>query len=552
MWAIRILSGTQAGHVFPMKPGGYRVGRGPTCEIKINSTSVSKEHAKVLVTDDGKVIVTDLNSRNGTFVNGVKVQNQRLNLGDKIGLHDILLDLVQVPDNVKVNSFQSGRGAMTAAQGQAQNAAMPSWAGNAALRMQQQNEAMMQAQAQFHQQQPQMGMAEPPPAPSMNSLGDRAKEYIDVVAMPGVYKLVQSMPFRFAIVLFVMIYVLAVTSLSIIPMVATTKKNIQSESMRRARSIARNVRDTYKRSLLERADPAGLDLQSAKLEEGVTDVFVINAKDGTVIAPFSSRGEFVNKQFVNKARREEREYVEFLNDSAIGASVPVVSYNADTGGQSVMAYAMVLYDSGDLAFKGSQTLSLFIQTLAIAMFAGGLLFLCLTKVIEHPLDSLNADLDDALREGRDDLRTPYQFPALEKLVSNINSALSRVGQAASSGPIAGVNRDAEAANLVLMLPIAAIAINGIDERIITTNEAFERLVGGGVSLQGRPLTAIPDAALPLSLQDLLIRLRSNPSVSSHNELRFSNGPYRVAGQTVMAGADPAYFIVTLSPEGGES
>lgn len=44
------------------------IGRGGN--IKINSPGVSREHAKLTRKADGSYILEDLNSTNGTFVNG--------------------------------------------------------------------------------------------------------------------------------------------------------------------------------------------------------------------------------------------------------------------------------------------------------------------------------------------------------------------------------------------------------------------------------------------------------------------------------------------------
>jgi pSer/pThr/pTyr-binding forkhead associated (FHA) protein len=49
------------------------------------------------MTEDGKVIITDMGSRNGTFVNGLRVQNQKLNPGDKLTFHDVVVDVLELP-----------------------------------------------------------------------------------------------------------------------------------------------------------------------------------------------------------------------------------------------------------------------------------------------------------------------------------------------------------------------------------------------------------------------------------------------------------------------
>jgi chromosome segregation ATPase len=60
-----------------------RIGRAPGCEIQIDSSSVSRHHALILV-GMREVIVEDLNSTNGVLVNGRKVARQLLSDGDQL------------------------------------------------------------------------------------------------------------------------------------------------------------------------------------------------------------------------------------------------------------------------------------------------------------------------------------------------------------------------------------------------------------------------------------------------------------------------------------
>mgnify|MGYP002853174363 CR=1 FL=1 len=48
--------------------------------------SVSRQHCKITITDDGKAIITNLNPRNCTFVNGVAITSQAIGGGDRIEL----------------------------------------------------------------------------------------------------------------------------------------------------------------------------------------------------------------------------------------------------------------------------------------------------------------------------------------------------------------------------------------------------------------------------------------------------------------------------------
>lgn len=60
-----------------------RVGRHPECDIVIPTPGTSRQHAEFEFRDGGW-IVTDLNSGNGTFVNGVRIRTHQLATGDEV------------------------------------------------------------------------------------------------------------------------------------------------------------------------------------------------------------------------------------------------------------------------------------------------------------------------------------------------------------------------------------------------------------------------------------------------------------------------------------
>ncbi len=72
------------------------VGRSDTCDVYIDDTKLSRQHF-VIENDNGTFYVTDLQSRNGTMLNGIRVNSrQQLNSGDKIlaGLSDIIITII--------------------------------------------------------------------------------------------------------------------------------------------------------------------------------------------------------------------------------------------------------------------------------------------------------------------------------------------------------------------------------------------------------------------------------------------------------------------------
>ncbi len=63
------------------------IGRGASCDIQIGTHYVSREHAKLTITESG-CFIEDLGSRNGVFVNAVKVERHDLAADDLITVGD--------------------------------------------------------------------------------------------------------------------------------------------------------------------------------------------------------------------------------------------------------------------------------------------------------------------------------------------------------------------------------------------------------------------------------------------------------------------------------
>lgn len=79
-----ILNGVRAGEKLGLGGSGIRIGReSAICEIVLENPKVSRLHAEV-VSIDGKVLLIDRNSSNGTYVNDQKIDKRFLKDGDII------------------------------------------------------------------------------------------------------------------------------------------------------------------------------------------------------------------------------------------------------------------------------------------------------------------------------------------------------------------------------------------------------------------------------------------------------------------------------------
>jgi hypothetical protein len=86
--------GGRAGETFHPAGERTRIGRSPDCEIFLDDVTVSRNHA-VLVEQDGKFLIEDQGSLNGTFVNRRRIDNQELENGDELQIGKYRLTFVE-------------------------------------------------------------------------------------------------------------------------------------------------------------------------------------------------------------------------------------------------------------------------------------------------------------------------------------------------------------------------------------------------------------------------------------------------------------------------
>jgi DNA-binding NtrC family response regulator len=71
--------------------GAITIGRAPDVELRVDHASVSRRHARILI-ERGQARLCDLNSHNGTRLNGVQIDGERiLTTGDVISIGEVLL-----------------------------------------------------------------------------------------------------------------------------------------------------------------------------------------------------------------------------------------------------------------------------------------------------------------------------------------------------------------------------------------------------------------------------------------------------------------------------
>jgi signal transduction histidine kinase len=73
-----------------LEPGRYAIGRNPDCQILLTDKSVSRNHALLEIDPSGQIFLTDMQSRNGTMVNGRPIFSKAmLRANDQISVGEV-------------------------------------------------------------------------------------------------------------------------------------------------------------------------------------------------------------------------------------------------------------------------------------------------------------------------------------------------------------------------------------------------------------------------------------------------------------------------------
>ncbi len=571
MWSVRILSGSQAGNIYDLKLGRNIFGRGPSCDLQVLSAGISKEHCEIHVYKD-KMTIVDLKSSNGTFVNGVKIQNSIIRVGDKLSLFDIIMDVIPAPAiRPKKTEEQVVRELMQAPETPKRKKAkkrrfqapvsvspgsrVPQ---NYSLNFPQQGGNAMQMgypQAAYNpnvypvQTAPYAPTGEPASSAAQLDLSfsEKIDNFMEEKVMPAIYRLSVVFSFKQVLQSFVLVFIFSVTLLAVFPLASIIKETNLKEAEKRAKSVARALAK-YNESALLSGQLANLSVTEALKEEGIKDAFIVEQGNGQIVAPPEKAGRDETSALVLNARKESRSQFEVFDSNTIGATFPISFYDPASGEASARFHAVVKYDISSLKFDEGRIVSLLMQTLIIASVMGMVLYQLFARLIEYPLRTLNQQIDKAMLEKSDRTEVAFDYPAFQKLVSNVNTILNRAwsGEGAMASNKPQQNKDLEFSNLTEMITHAALVVDNVD-RVVAVNSGFEQLLGvTRDTVLNQTYRNITDMALVQNVESLIARARQTPFEKQTDKIPFSQFECEIHCQVFLdSNSDPQYYVLTL-------
>jgi pSer/pThr/pTyr-binding forkhead associated (FHA) protein len=85
MWILRTVTEDLPEKTFRILPGNIRtIGRATGADFIVDAALISRVHCRLTALTDGELEVRDLESTNGTYVNGERIETARLAPGDRL------------------------------------------------------------------------------------------------------------------------------------------------------------------------------------------------------------------------------------------------------------------------------------------------------------------------------------------------------------------------------------------------------------------------------------------------------------------------------------
>ncbi len=105
MWLI-VMNHVAGVEPFELTQGVHVIGRGRDCDFVIREPTLSRHHARIRVSRQGEFVLEDLESKNGTFIDDVKISRQPLTTTSVIRIGGVRLYLASTSGEQDEESSQ--------------------------------------------------------------------------------------------------------------------------------------------------------------------------------------------------------------------------------------------------------------------------------------------------------------------------------------------------------------------------------------------------------------------------------------------------------------
>lgn len=549
MFKLTVVGGRSRGTTYALAEGEVWIGRQVGNTIVLESSRVSKRHCR-LVVSDGKVVLEDQGSANGTFVNGSLVKDKDLQPGDKISVGDFIFQLSRASKRKKARALPGEMAEIVripTAYAPGKHPLSIAALGNARLPGNGAGDLDMG------------GASTRGPEPIPAELPGKVLWFFDNRIMPYFHNLAFKNEWSKLGAGLMGVFLIANLGISVYPLFETNRATTIRELKRRARVIAQQAAERNAPAIAADAKTK-LDIGSLDRLDGVR-LTVITDLDLRVLAPSTSFNKVLGqgsaattaaKMAKAYKRGEERGFVGEADSETVIAVEPIKIYSPQLARNVVAAMAVVSMDSTLTTTDVGEMGLTYAQTLLITALFGGFLALVFYRVTLKPLQVLNEDIDRALKGEISQVTHEFKWQELNPLWDVINSALTRAAPVGSdpgaslglASPMQMAEDFTASLGAIATLTRAGLVVCDNERRIASMNFQFEEISGiradGAV---GQEISSVArDQAFVALCSDLFDRA-SVGGAGATEDFDFSGQQFKVHGFALGTSGGPVRAYV---------
>lgn len=416
---------------FILKEGKNVIGRTEESDIHLDSEFISKRHALITITGS-EIVIEDLKSRNGTFVNGVMVQTAKLKAGNRISFQDIILEL--------------------------------------------------RPAAKQKTRQP---VPEAPPS-QLLSKWDQFQKTI----YPYLEKMAERVEWKYLTMALFLLFIGVSFLITVPPAVTEMQTKIQTEAIKRAEFVVKRIsRENQKYLSIQNntvvVDLLNLSTSAAQDEERILSVHIVDPKTKKILAPAEKLNQTIDESGPILRGTEARKLsIAKLDPDRVLISNPIFVYSAQENEEVVAAVVQTIYNIEGIGLSSSEYSQLLLRSFLFILLIGALFYFSFTHLTSIEFKKMHNEIESAAEKGFHHLELRTKFEEAKNIVHSINKIFKKTRELISNLPedlrrkeTRTENTDEILRQLLQALP-DGIAILNDSYQTILYNTAFQKMAAG--------------------------------------------------------------------------
>lgn len=522
MFKLVAVGGKLRGQEYVMKEGENVLGRANDADHVIGLDGISKKHMRITVNGD-TAYVEDLNSANGTFINGKMIKKTTVKNGDKITLPNVILQMVYVLEKKVIIKKQVAKI----------------------------DDSTSSADFEITEEAPKALHAKPiyifkhKVMPILHSFNEQYE---------------WSALFGVLLFLFIAINI----SLTIFPVLSDSKNLLIREIGMRGIQFANEVARTNS-SALSRGDLEKIDTSFLENADGVESYELFDL-DGRIVRPIPKLNTYINdtvsidalKFYKSDANLVRTFTINKSDQGQIGIARAIKAYDIRLGREEAVGIIAIRFAPQSLVVEASNNSKAYLESLSTSAIVAILFFGMIYYLTIRPLDEMKTQIENVLRGKQKELDSKLMFKEIGPLRNTVNSLLQRIRELQSTDDGGGMTDLEDDGPYVRSLyefmhgAQGPVMILNSEKQIQHLNIEAEDLIGiRGNSSQGQSLLdTARDQGFAATVIDLCDKSANNGGVNQKDAYEIS-GKYMNVNVCSVMGKDKfakAFYITFVKSE----